>query len=150
MTVTITAINLTYTDGTTPVTQNFTGLNIAQAGSDTLSFTTPFVLSGATQLRVYINSVNGNGDLVQSNDTTAWQVLVPALSGIYTINGASPTAGTNFNSFGDAVSALSGGGADGAVTFNVATGTYTEHITIGSIVGASALTPVIFQSSKWR
>ena len=138
MTITITAINLTYTDGTTPITQNFTGLNITQAGSDTLSFTTPFVLAGATQLRVFINSVNGSGDIVQTNDTTAWQALVPALSGIYTINNTSPTAGTNFNSFADAITALNNGGADGFVTFNVATGTYTVVVEVSSTHGGTA------------
>lgn len=148
MTVAISSINLTYTDGTTPVTQNFTGLNIAQAGSDTLSFTTPFVLSGATQLRVYINSVNGSGDLVQGNDTTTWQALVPALSGVYTINNTVATGGTNFNSFGDAVTALQNGGTDGAVTFNVASGTYTEQVTIDEIIGASASSPIVFQSAS--
>jgi len=147
MTVTITDVNLTYTDGTTPVTQAFTGLNIAQGGSDTLSFTTPFAFSGPSTLRAYINSVNSSADLVQTNDTTAWLNISPALSGIYTINGSQATGGTNFANFADAITALNNGGADGFVTFNVASGTYTEQITIGSIIGASASSPVTFQSA---
>ena len=146
MTVAITSVNLTYTDGTTPVTQSFTGLNIAQGTSDTLSFTTPFSFTGPSNLRAYINNVNGTADLVQTNDTTTWQSLVPALSGTYTINKTQATGGTNFNSFTDAVAALNNGGVDGAVTFNVAADTYTEQITIGSVIGASSSSPITFQS----
>ena len=63
------------------------------------------------------------------------------LSGSYTIG----TSG-NYASFSAAVSALTTSGVSGPVTFNVASGTYTEQVTIGSITGASATNTITFQS----
>ncbi len=60
------------------------------------------------------------------------------LSGTYTINTASPTAGTNYQTFSAAVSALTTSGISAPVTFNVMAGTYTEQITIPAITGASS------------
>jgi hypothetical protein len=64
------------------------------------------------------------------------------LSGSYTIG----TSG-NYANFSAAVSALTTSGVSGPVTFNVASGTYTEQITIGSITGASATNTITFQSA---
>jgi len=73
------------------------------------------------------------------------------LSGTYTIDNTSPTAGTNFNNFGDALDFLNNIGVGGAVTFNViANQTFPVTITNGSYayyVGQSgtATEPIIFQ-----
>jgi hypothetical protein len=64
------------------------------------------------------------------------------LSGAYTIG-----ASGNYTSFSAAVSALTTSGVSGPVTFNVASGTYTEQVTIGSITGASATNTITFQSA---
>lgn len=63
--------------------------------------------------------------------------------GTYTINAGSPTAGTNFNSFADAIAALDCG-ITGPVVFNVTPGSgpYTELVSIGNILGASAANPI--------
>src|SRR5690606_10367571 len=66
--------------------------------------------------------------------------------GTYTINSSAPTGGTNYNSFSDAVDALSCG-ISGNVVFEVASGTYTEQIVIPSILGTSATRRVTFQSA---
>ncbi len=67
------------------------------------------------------------------------------MSGSYTINSASPTGGTNFNSFGDAAAELSACGVGGPVTINVAQGTYSEQFAMSSIPGASSTNTVIIQ-----
>lgn len=64
-------------------------------------------------------------------------VLAP-LNGVYTINSANPTGGTNFASFTAAIDALNCSGISGPVTFNVSPGTpYVETLNLGSINGAS-------------
>ncbi|WP_417602256.1 PKD domain-containing protein [Owenweeksia hongkongensis] len=72
-------------------------------------------------------------------------VVMGQLSGAYTINGSSPTGGTNYQTFAAAVSALSTSGVSGAVTFNVAAGTYTEQVSIPTISGASTTNTITFK-----
>lgn len=69
--------------------------------------------------------------------------IQPALTGTYTIGGASP----DYSTFTAAVSALSSQGVTGPVTFNVRPGTYTEQITIGQITGASVNNTITFIST---
>ncbi|MDR3679302.1 MAG: T9SS type A sorting domain-containing protein [Flavipsychrobacter sp.] len=59
------------------------------------------------------------------------------LSGVYTINSASATAGTNFASFTDAATALAGG-VTGPVTLNVHPGTYSGQVIFPAVTGTSA------------
>jgi len=61
------------------------------------------------------------------------------LSGAYTIG----SSGT-YPTFSKAVAALTTNGVSGAVTFNVAAGTYNEQVTIGKITGASATNTISF------
>lgn len=66
------------------------------------------------------------------------------LTGIKTIN----PAGGNYTSFTAAIADLAAKGVGtGGVTFNVASGTYTEQIVIPAINGASATNPIVFQSA---
>ncbi|MBF9143055.1 beta strand repeat-containing protein [Hymenobacter properus] len=67
-----------------------------------------------------------------------------ALSGAYTINDAQTTAGTNFNSFKDAATALNAGGVSGPVTFTVSGGPYTEQFSLNQLTGSSATNRVTF------
>jgi PKD repeat protein len=82
-----------------------------------------------------------------------------SLSGTYTIDASAAASSTNYKTFASAVSDLvsgtradggtaNGAGVSGAVTFNVANGTYNEQITIASITGASSTNTVTFQSSS--
>ena len=67
------------------------------------------------------------------------------LSGTYTID-PNGSGSSNYSNFTSAVSALSTSGVNGAVTFNVKQGTYTEQLSIGSITGASAVNTITFQA----
>lgn len=71
-------------------------------------------------------------------------LAVAQLSGTYTIGGTAPS----YPSFGAAVSALAASGVNGAVTFNVRPGTYTEHIRIAPVIGASGTNTITFQSES--
>lgn len=68
------------------------------------------------------------------------------LSGTYTINPAG-TGTSNYASFSAAVTALTTSGVSGAVTFNVAQGTYTEQVTINAITGTSTTNKITFKAA---
>ncbi|MBK9477537.1 MAG: T9SS type A sorting domain-containing protein [Bacteroidetes bacterium] len=86
------------------------------------------------------------------NTQTSTEVLVtlnPALpAGTYTINSALPTGGTNYQTFNDAVAALSCGIA-GPIVFHVdaSSGPYVEQVQIGSIFGTSAVNTITFNGN---
>jgi len=76
------------------------------------------------------------------------------MSGTYTIDKTNATSyvsgtlGGNFNSFTEAVAALVADDIDGAVIFDVATGTYDEQITIPAISGTAAGYTITFKSAS--
>ncbi len=67
-----------------------------------------------------------------------------ALAGTYTIDAGQPASATNYQSFSAAAADLMGCGVSAPVTFNVAAGTYTDTVYLGSFTGASAANPVVF------
>lgn len=64
------------------------------------------------------------------------------LTGSYTIGGASPDYATVAAAFAD----LETNGVSGPVTFNLRTGTYTEHVSLGAVAGTSPANRVVFQA----
>ncbi|MBL7743093.1 MAG: gliding motility-associated C-terminal domain-containing protein [Chitinophagaceae bacterium] len=86
------------------------------------------------------------------NTQTSTPVLLNVNAGLaggtYTINSALATGGTNYQSFADAVAALSCG-ITGAVVFNVdpASGPYNEQVIIPQIAGASATNTITFNGN---
>ena len=71
-----------------------------------------------------------------------WVSTTP-LSGGYTIN-ANSFGARNYTSFASAVADLNSLGVGGAVTFNVASGTYTEQVTLTAVTGASSINTITF------
>ena len=67
------------------------------------------------------------------------------LSGSYTID-PNGTGTNNYTSFSAATSALSTSGVNGAVTFYVKQGTYTEQVSLGAYTGASSTNTISFES----
>ncbi|BAV08634.1 T9SS type B sorting domain-containing protein [Filimonas lacunae] len=67
------------------------------------------------------------------------------LAGDYTIDPALPAGNKNFQSFGEAIAAMSCG-IEGAVRFLVTPGTYTERVRVPKIPGTSATATVTFLS----
>ena len=99
----------------------------------------------ATTRRFYRCAVTCNTTVSYTNTVTVTLNAILA-AGTYTINGAAATtwpSGTNFQTFGAAVSALLCG-VGGPVIFNVANGTYVEQIRIPYIPGTSAVNTVRF------
>ena len=75
--------------------------------------------------------------------TRTWNATLPALAGTYTIG-----ASGDYSTFAAAVSALTSQGVSGPVTFDVLDGSYTEHVVIPAISGASATNRVTFRSQS--
>jgi hypothetical protein len=100
---------------------------------------------GVHSIKIWTDNPNGVGDMNFGNDTMSISFMACAslLSGTYTIGGT----GADFADFSSAMIALDQCGINGPVTFNVASGTYTEQVNVPFISGASALNPVIFQSA---
>lgn len=144
----ITTINLSYTDGITTQTQNFTGLNILPGTNTNLTFNTPYNISSNTHLTAYINLVNNTVDLSQANDTTSHYICF-AVKGNYTINQGGSPGGKNFMSFAELSAALNCGGVDSTVVITVVPGSgpYNERVVFDSIRGASAVNTVTIKGS---
>lgn len=146
-TTTIDSVNLTYSDGITPITESFTGLSLLPNESDTLTFATNFNYLSVGQLYAYINSVNGISDDEQNNDTTNEVRLCQAMAGTYTIDPGQASSSSNFISIQNAIDALNCGGISATTTFEIATGTYSGHYIIPTITGTSPGNRVIFTSA---
>ncbi|HBG70972.1 MAG: hypothetical protein A2W93_03280 [Bacteroidetes bacterium GWF2_43_63] len=143
----ITELSITYTDGITPVTESFTGLNLLSNESDTITFTTQFAFSTYTTLFAYINSVNSVTDDLQLNDATETSTLCSVLAGTYSINPALPVSTSNFTSFTSVIEALYCGGISSNVTFEVASGFYNEQISLGPVEGTGPGSRITFTSA---
>lgn len=142
----ISTVNLTYSDGVTPVTQAFGSLSIAPGANQDLSFTATFNLVGSANLRAWINTVNGAQDDFQTNDTTATVLICTGLAGNYTIDAGGTGDFLTLQSFVDAMNTC---GIAGPVVGNVLAGSgpYTERVVIPSILGASATNTIIINGN---
>ncbi len=112
-------------------------------------------LNLGTQYYYYVFAANsyciGGPNYLTTNpllNSTTTNTLANGLHGVYTIDTTLSTGGTNFHSFADATQALNLNGANGAVIFNVASGTYSEQIDILSVVGANSVNNITFQSAS--
>jgi parallel beta-helix repeat protein len=95
----------------------------------------------------YRVAVTCSGNTQYSNEL---YIAVPSLfpAGTYTINSAVVTGGSNFQTIGEAVSAIQCG-VTGAVTFNVdaASGPYNEQVIIPQILGTDAANRIVFNGN---
>jgi len=94
-------------------------------------------------------TINGGGNVSPTNGAPVGSRIIRLpLVGSYTINNTLPTAGNNYNSFTAAVTDLNSFGVgNGGVTFNVASGTYNEQISISEVANTSIANPIVFQSN---
>lgn len=76
-------------------------------------------------------------------DDVVYGTIVTAMSGIYTID-ASGSGARNYATFSAAAADLVSLGVSGAVTFNVAAGSYTDTVYLPAIMGTSATNTITF------
>lgn len=140
--VTLTDVELAYTNGTTVVSETFSGLSLLPGNNTQLTFSTQYTLTSPANLRAYIVSINGSPDGNPFNDTTTTQSLCAALSaGNYTIDATQPASSSNFTTFNSFAGALNCGLA-GPITVDVvaASGPYVEQVTFPAITGNHRVT----------
>ncbi|MFW6019316.1 MAG: T9SS type A sorting domain-containing protein [Bacteroidales bacterium] len=132
-------------DGTAKSTYNWTGTLEPDSISSELTLGTESVSSGSHNIKVWTTNPNDTVDFNIANDTMQFSFYGcdSLLSGTYSIGGSNP----DYATFSDAALALNQCGIDGPVTFNVASGTYDEQITLTDINGASSTNTITFQSA---
>jgi hypothetical protein len=136
---TVSSVTVSYrVNGGTLTSQTLTGLSLSPCDTLNFTFSTPFVVTGSTNLSVFTSNPNGVTDVYLNNDTTNLSLCV-AMSGSYSIG---PSG--DFTTFTQAVSQLNCAGVNGPVIFNVLSNTFAEQVSIGVIQGASASNTITF------
>ncbi len=93
-------------------------------------------------IMVWTSNPNNGVDTTNANDTIL-KIVVPSLSGVYTIGGVSP----DYSTFSAAISDLNTYGVCGPVIFDVRSATYNEQITINAVTGASSVNTITFKGN---
>ena len=142
-TVTPTGVDFNWTENNSATTWELeygtTGFS-AGTGTSVIATSNPTTLTtlvSGTTYDWYIRSICGSADSSLWVKGNTFVFAGAPLAGAYTVDAASPTSGTNFQNFADLALKLNSAGVSAAVTVNVATGTYTEQVSIGAIAGAS-------------
>ena len=120
--------------------------NLVQNDVDSIVIATNYTFNyGISKLKVWTSNPNNVADIFPLNDTVSKTVYgcAGALSGNYSLG----AAGSDYQTFNDALVALQNCGISGPTTFLVEAGTYFEQFTIGAIPGSSAINTVTFKSS---
>ncbi len=143
---TLTSANVSYNINGTVQTKAWTG-SLATCASDTIVFTgaQQYNFTGSFTMKAFSNAPNGGADPNATNDT-AYSSGCVGMGGVYTIGG---TPGpTNFTTFGAAITAMQGCGIGSPIIFQVASGTYTEQVSIPAITGASVTNTITFDGGS--
>lgn len=103
-----------------------------------------FPAAGNHVIRFWTSLPDGFADEMTLNDTVSQSYFTCSapLAGTYTIGAAG-----DFTTISEAADILNHCGISGPVVFNIASGTYNEQISLSAIPGASAVNTVTFQSA---
>jgi hypothetical protein len=143
---TLTSATVNWTlDGVLQAPYSWTGSLLQNALSSDITLGNITLPLGVHEIKIWTDNPNGIGDMNFGNDTMkiSFMACASLLSGAYTIGGTNP----DFADFSAAMIALDQCGISAPVTFNVASGTYTNQVIVPFVSGASATNPVIFQSA---
>ncbi|MBD81106.1 MAG: hypothetical protein CL840_19465 [Crocinitomicaceae bacterium] len=144
---TLTAVRLNWSvavNGGTPVVQSFgTFSGSLLSGKDTTLKIGSYVASKNDTLTIlaWTSGPNNKADTDSTNDSTS-KIIRVAMSGIYTIGGASP----DYTSLTTALAELKSKGVCGHVTFNLRPGTYQYYFLIDNAPGVSPTSTFTLQS----
>ncbi|MFN5543886.1 MAG: beta strand repeat-containing protein, partial [Bacteroidota bacterium] len=146
----INTISVSYSvNGSAPVTQNLTALNLQPCSTATVVFSGAQQFNftaGSSNIIAYSAQPNGAADVNRNNDTININLCGP-LNGSYTIN-PSGSGASNFTSFNAAIAAMQCAGITGPVVFDVAAATYNEQVDIPAISGASSTNTITFDGGN--
>jgi len=131
-----------------PTTTNFNITGTQQLSEGTNYFWLTFDTKTGATLGELIDAecisfvIGGTTEIPTITDPAGSRTISAPLSGSYTIG-----AKSNYASFTAAANDLNDLGISGTVSFAVASGTYTEQISLSAIDGTSATDTIVFQSS---
>ncbi len=123
----------------------------SQSSGEITLGTLVFASAGFHTIKAWSSLPNGIADESPVNDTISKTLYVcqTNMAGTYTIDPLTPTGGTNFQYFADAMGSLMNCGISDTTIINIATGTYDTTLTFnGAIPGAGPSACVIFQSAS--
>ncbi len=103
-----------------------------------------FGLGTTYSIIAYTSNPNGSPEGYTHNDQASVSPKYQAMSGTYTIGGATP----DYSTINLAVTDLVNGGVCGPVTFLVRDGIYNEQISISAVAGTSSVNTVTFRSQS--
>lgn len=143
-----------WVNGVAQTSTTTTGMGLASGANTAITAGALTVAAGTPYDLMFVTSSPNNGvDEDMSNDTLRFTGLQTGFAaGTYTIDSGSPTGGTNYNSFGDAIAAMAANGICGAVVFNVVAGSgpYKEQVSIPEITGASSTATITFDGGATK
>ncbi|MCF8372902.1 MAG: right-handed parallel beta-helix repeat-containing protein [Bacteroidales bacterium] len=129
-------------NGVTQTPFSFTGNILPGNSQDVLIGSYNLLSTGNYSFTVWTTLPNGNNDPNSSNDSYSITGVTTAVNGNYTIG-----ATGDFTTFAGAVNFVATNGVCGPVVFTVESGTYTEQVTLPTILGTSAVNTITFQSA---
>jgi hypothetical protein len=144
---------VSYQSGSTLFSQDYTE-TLPQGKTDTVIFAAASgpgldqrlnIPTTSFEIKAWTSNPNYVADTDSSNDSLTRSYCQP-LNGAYTINPAGAGT-TNFTSITAAINALACGGISAPVIFNIATGTYTEQVSIPYIAGTDTGNTITFSSA---
>ncbi|MFW6018939.1 MAG: right-handed parallel beta-helix repeat-containing protein [Bacteroidales bacterium] len=143
---TLTSVDIDWNiDGDAQSTHNWNGMLMPGGGKDTVTISANTALAyGDFNIKAWINNPNDSTDMVNSNDSSAANISTCIDQGTYTID----STNGDFESFSMAANALNNCGINGPVTFDVASGTYFDQMSLNQIQGASSNDTIVFQSAS--
>jgi putative cofactor-binding repeat protein len=149
-TVTLTSATITWTvDGGAPNVYAWSG-SLVPGAMATVTVGSQSFAGGSHTVQATVSAPNGGADVDASNNSISKTFIACApMSGSYTINKGSPTAGTNFNSFADFAFFLSNCGVGGNVvaTVTAGSGPYQEQVEFQNIPGIGSGATVTIQGN---
>ncbi len=110
-----------------------------------------FINTGSNNIKVWTSNPDGFVDEQPLNDTTSksYFACTSVLAGNYTIDPITPTGGTNFQGFTDAMNVLKNCGVSDTTVFQIASGIYDTLLSFpATIPGIGISAPVTFQSAS--
>ena len=144
-TLTLTSVTINWSvNGILQSPVNWSGSIITAQNLEVIAGTYTFLSGTIYHIIAWTSNPNNGVDCDMLNDKIVSAEILVKLCGTYTIGGSNP----NFQSFNEAVSALTNAGITCPVVFKVRNGNYYEQIEINPIPGSSIINTVTFESES--
>jgi hypothetical protein len=134
-------------NGVPQTTYSWTGTLLEDVTSGQITLGTANFNTGNNYIRAWTSDPNGFPDENNLNDTLSSMVFGcdNILSGTFSVNSALPSGAGNFNTLGEAITAMNTCGISGPVVFELYDAVYNQEMILGEIPGSSTVNTVTFR-----